>query len=90
MAAVGLGTIGLFGAGVPVVSLIGWSVNQTGFDLLRLGDLVASSLAVAIAAGVVIGIFALAISVWSLRYSSRLSGAVDLTAWAAHALPAVV
>jgi len=90
LAAFGLGIIGLFGAGVPLVSLIGWSVNQTGFDLLRLGELVASSLAVAIAAGVVIGIFALAISVWNLRYSSRLSGAVDLTAWAAHALPAVV
>ncbi|PWL21083.1 MAG: iron ABC transporter permease [Candidatus Aquiluna sp. XM-24bin5] len=85
-----LSVLGLAGAGLPIVSLIGWSLNQRAFDLLRLGELVVSSLLVALAAGVIIGIFALAISVWNLRFQSRLSGVVDLTAWTAHALPAVV
>lgn len=85
-----LSLLGLAGAGLPIVSLIGWSLNQRAFDLLRLGELVVSSLLVALAAGVIIGIFALAISVWNLRFQSRLSGVVDLTAWTAHALPAVV
>jgi len=86
----GLALLGLAGAGVPIASLIGWSFNQVSFDLLRLGELVASSLLVALAAGIIIGVFALAISIWNLRFSSRVSSAVDLTAWAAHALPAVV
>lgn len=85
-----LSVLGLAGAGLPIVSLIGWSLNQRAFDLLRLGELVVSSLLVALAAGLIIGIFALAISVWNLRFQSRLSGVVDLTAWTAHALPAVV
>jgi iron(III) transport system permease protein len=55
-----------------------------------MGELVSSSLLVAAAAGTVIGVFALAISIWNLRFTSKLSSAVDLTAWAAHALPAVV
>lgn len=85
-----LSLLGLAGAGLPIVSLIGWSLNQRAFELLRLGELVVSSLLVALAAGLIIGIFALAISVWNLRFQSRLSGVVDLTAWTAHALPAVV
>ncbi len=85
-----LSVLGLAGAGLPIVSLIGWSLNQRAFDLLRLGELVVSSLLVALAAGVIIGIFALAISVWNLRFQSRLSAVVDLTAWTTHALPAVV
>jgi len=87
---VALSLLGLAGAGLPILSLIGWSLNQRAFDLLRLGELVVSSLLVALAAGVIIGIFALAISVWNLRFESRLSGVVDLTVWTAHALPAVV
>ena len=90
LAVVALTIIGVAGAGVPIVSLVGWSLNQQGFDWLRLGELVLSSLLVAVAAGMIIGVFALAISIWNLRYSSKLSEAVDLTAWAAHALPAVV
>jgi len=89
-AAVGLGTLGIAGAIVPAVSLVTWSLGANSFDLLRLGELVASSLLVAMLAGVLIGVFALAISVWNLRYSSRISRLVDVTAWAAHALPAVV
>ena len=89
-AAVGLGTLGIAGAIVPAMSLVAWSLGANSFDLLRLGELVASSLLVAMLAGVLIGIFALAISVWNLRYSSRISRLVDVTAWAAHALPAVV
>ena len=89
-AAVGLGTLGIAGAIVPAGSLAAWSLGANSFDLLRLGELVGSSLLVAMLAGVLIGVFALAISVWNLRYSSRISRLVDVTAWAAHALPAVV
>ena len=90
LAVVGLSMFAAAGAGVPVVALVAWTVNLEVFDWFRLGELVLSSLIVAAAAGAVIGLFALAISVWNLRYSSRISQAVDLTAWAAHALPAVV
>jgi len=90
VSAFGLAVLGLAGAGVPIASLLGWSLSQQAFDWLRMGELVSSSLLVAAAAGLVIGVFALAISIWNLRFSSKLSSAVDLTAWAAHALPAVV
>jgi iron(III) transport system permease protein len=90
LAVVGLSMFSAAGAGVPVVALLVWTLNLEIFDWLRLGELVLSSLILAAAAGAVIGLFALAISVWNLRYSSRISQAVDLTAWAAHALPAVV
>lgn len=90
IATAGLSLLGLAGAGIPIASLLGWSLNQSGFDWLRLGELVASSLLVALAAGILIGAFALAISIWNLRFQSRFSEAVDVTVWAAHALPAVV
>jgi len=88
--AFGLAVLGLAGAGVPIASLTGWSLKRQAFDWVRMGELISSSLLVAAAAGIVIGVFALAISIWNLRFTSKLSSAVDLTAWAAHALPAVV
>ena len=76
---------------LPVLALAGWSV--AGSSSANLGELFAAligSVNVAVFAGVIIGIFAIAISIWNLRYHSKLSALIEGTSWAAHALPAIV
>ena len=90
-AQLGLLALAGIGAGIPVVALSIWSF--AGSSRAEAGDLSAalwSSLSVALLAGAVIGIFALAIAIWNLRFHSKLSAIVDGTTWAAHALPGVV
>ena len=82
--------IGAISVVVPVVALISWSLNAQGWDLVEIAQALSVSLGIAISAGLQIGIFATAVALWNVRFSSRFSSGVELTVWSSHALPGVV
>ena len=83
--------LAVISVGAPAAALVGWSLEgSSNVDLSDLLSALGSSLLVATLAGLVIGVFALAIAMWNLRFSSKLSSLVDSSAWVAHALPGIV
>lgn len=83
--------LAVISVGVPAAALVGWSLEgSSNVDLSDLLSALGSSLLVATLAGLVIGVFALAIAIWNLRFRSKLSSVVDSSAWVAHALPGIV
>lgn len=86
-----LALLAVVSVGVPAAALVGWSLEgSSSVDLSDLLSALGSSLLVAALAGLVIGVFALAIAIWNLRFRSKLSAVVDSSAWVAHALPGIV
>jgi iron(III) transport system permease protein len=75
---------------LPISALIGWSVVAKSWDLLPILQALGASLGISITAGLVIGVFAVAVALWNVRFSSRLSSGVEVTIWSSHALPALV
>jgi iron(III) transport system permease protein len=82
--------IGAISVAVPLIALVSWSLNSQGWDLVEIAQALSVSLGIAISAGLVIGIFATAVALWNVRFSSRFSSGVELTVWSSHALPGVV
>lgn len=75
----------------PVLSLLRWSI--LGSSRAPLGELLqaaVTSLALAIAAALLIGIFAIAFSLVIQRRAGRLSRLADRVVWVSHSLPAIV
>jgi iron(III) transport system permease protein len=79
------------GIGVPVAALIRWSVvGSSRAELARLLDAVITTIGYSLAAGVIITVFALAISLVTVRYKSSLANPVETGVWIGHALPGIV
>ncbi|MFM1845116.1 MAG: hypothetical protein RI917_434 [Actinomycetota bacterium] len=76
---------------LPVLALAYWAlVGSSESNWHELIGALGNSLFIAFIAGGVIGIFAIAIAVWQLKYQSATSNFVSGSVWASHALPAVV
>jgi iron(III) transport system permease protein len=69
---------------------VGWSLAGEGWDIAEISQALVASLGIALSAGLVIGIFAVAVALWNVRFASRFSSGVELTIWSSHALPAIV
>ncbi len=90
MAAVPFGLLALGSSVLPIAALVGWSFAAVEWDLSEIGNALFASLGIAISAGLLIGIFAVAVALWNVRFSSRFSSGIELTIWSSHALPAIV
>jgi iron(III) transport system permease protein len=83
--------ISCFSIALPIASLIrAISVGNSKFDLEKLLEALGNSVLVALAAGTVITVFALAVGILVVRYRSRFSKFVEYAVWVTHALPGVV
>jgi iron(III) transport system permease protein len=90
-AALGLLAIATAGVGIPLYSLANWSIiGSSSADLDQILEALVGSASLAITAGLVITVFALAIALWVVRYPTRLGRWVEWSVWANHALPAIV
>jgi iron(III) transport system permease protein len=91
LAMLSLVAIAILGAGVPLYSLVNWSViGSSTADISQILEALWGSLSLAAMAGLLITIFALAIALWVVRYRTKLGIFVELSVWANHALPAIV
>ena len=91
LAVAGLLFIAVVAVGVPLYSLINWSIiGSSTADLSQIMAALLGSVSLAVLAGLVITVFALAIALWIVRYPTRLGRFVELSVWANHALPAIV
>ena len=87
----GLLGLAFLGIGVPVAALVRWSVvGSSRAELQRLLDAVITSITYSLAAGVIITLFALAISLVTVRYKSSLASPIETGVWIGHALPGIV
>jgi iron(III) transport system permease protein len=90
-ATAGLTLVAVFSVGIPMFSLLVWSVQgSANLDMPMLLDALWGSVRLAGLAGVIIGVFATAIALWAVRYRTRLGAWVETASWATHAIPAVV
>lgn len=89
-AALALVVIAVGSSVMPISALIGWSLVGEGWDVVEISQALIASLGIAISAGLVIGIFAVAVALWNVRFASRFSSGVEFTIWSSHALPAIV
>ncbi len=89
-AAAGLLLLALGSSALPISALLGWSLLGEGWDIAEISQALIASLGIAISAGLVVGIFAVAVALWNVRFTSRFSSGVELTIWSSHALPAIV
>ena len=79
------------GIGVPVAALARWSfIGTSSAEIQRLFDALIITVSYALAAGVIITVFALAISLITLRYRSTLAKPIETSVWVGHALPGIV
>jgi iron(III) transport system permease protein len=85
-----LGLLALGSSVLPISALLGWSLAADDWDLTAISGALAASLGIAISSGLVIGIFAVAVALWNVRFQSKFSSGVELTIWSSHALPAIV
>ncbi|MEY4410348.1 MAG: hypothetical protein RLZ99_821, partial [Actinomycetota bacterium] len=85
-----LGLLALGSSVLPISALLGWSLAADEVDVTAIATALGASLGIAISAGLVIGIFAVALALWNVRFSSKFSSGVELTIWSSHALPAIV
>lgn len=91
LAGLSLAGIALLGAGVPLVSLLNWSIiGSSTADLGEILEALLGSVSLAVMAGLLITVFAIAVALWVVRYPTRLGRFVDYSVWANHALPAIV
>ena len=89
-AAIVLVVIAIGSSALPISALVGWSLAGEGWDVAEISQALVASLGIALSAGLVIGIFAVAVALWNVRFASRFSSGVELTIWSSHALPAIV
>jgi len=89
-AAIALVVIAIGSSALPISALVGWSLAGEGWDIVEISQALVASLGIALSAGLVIGIFAVAVALWNVRFASRFSSGVELTIWSSHALPAIV
>ncbi len=85
-----LGLLALGSSVLPISALLGWSLAADDWDLTAISGALLASLGIAISSGLVIGIFAVAVALWNVRFQSKFSSGVELTLWSSHALPAIV
>ena len=79
------------GIGVPVAALLRWSfIGTSRAEFARLMDALITTVTYALAAGLIITVFALAIALVALRYKSPIGRPVELGVWVGHALPGIV
>lgn len=91
LALTGLLLIAVVAVGIPLYSLINWSIiGSSTADLNQIMEALLGSVSLAVLAGVVITVFALAVALWIVRYPTKLGRFVELSVWANHALPAIV
>jgi iron(III) transport system permease protein len=91
LAIVSLVALAILGAGVPLYSLVNWSIfGSSTADLAQILEALWGSVSLAVMAGASITVFALAIALWVVRYKTKLGTFVELSVWANHALPAIV
>ena len=91
VAMAGLTLTALVSVGLPIFSLLVWSLQgSASLDLAMLLDALWGSVRLALISGLVIGVFATAVALWAVRYRTRLGVFVETVSWATHALPAVV
>ena len=89
--AAGLTALAGLGIGVPVAALVRWSLIGTSrAEIVRLIDALITTVWYAVVAGAVITVFAVAISLITIRWKSRVAGPVELGVWVGHALPGIV
>jgi iron(III) transport system permease protein len=83
--------LAILGAGVPLYSLVNWSIiGSSTADAPQILEALWGSVSLAVMAGVLITVFALAIALWVVRFRTKLGTYVELAVWANHALPAIV
>lgn len=86
-----LSLIAIMGIGLPIISLVSWSVQgAASLDWKNLIAALLGSMQLAVSAGLLIGVFATAIALWSVRYRTRLGAFIETVSWATHAIPAIV
>jgi iron(III) transport system permease protein len=86
-----LALVAALGVGLPIVSLIIWSIlGGSSINWDQLLEALWGSFSLAGLAGVIIGIFATAIALWAVRYRTKLGAFIETLSWATHALPAIV
>ncbi|MDR9363358.1 MAG: iron ABC transporter permease [Microbacteriaceae bacterium] len=87
----GLLGLAFLGIGIPVAALVRWSVvGSSRAELERLTDAVLVTIGYSIAAGIIITLFALAITLVTVRYKSSLASPIESGVWIGHALPGIV
>ncbi len=83
--------IALLGVGVPIISLLRWSVAGSSVaDPAQIFAALGNSALYAVLAALVISVFALAIALYTVRFGSKLSALVERAVWVTHALPGIV
>jgi len=91
LATVWLSVAALVSIGIPLASLVVWSIQgASSVDIGLLVEALSSSVQLAVMAGVIIGIFGTAVALWGVRYRSRLGSLIEGISWATHAIPAIV
>jgi iron(III) transport system permease protein len=91
VAILSLVALAMLGAGVPLYSLVNWSIiGSSTADVSQILESLWGSVSLAVMAGALITVFALAIALWVVRYKTKLGMFVELSVWANHALPAIV
>lgn len=91
LAALWLLAVAAVGVGIPLFSLLNWSIiGSSKADLGQILEALTGSVSLALIAGVVITTFALVIALWVVRYPTKLGRWVEWSVWANHALPAIV
>jgi iron(III) transport system permease protein len=91
VAILSLVALAMLGAGVPLYSLVNWSIiGSSTADVSQILEALWGSVSLAVMAGALITVFALAIALWVVRYKTKLGMFVELSVWANHALPAIV
>jgi iron(III) transport system permease protein len=91
LAMLGLIGIALVGVGIPLYSLLNWSIiGSSGADIEQILDALVGSVSFALMAGALITVIAIAVALWVVRYPTPLGRFVEFSVWANHALPAIV
>jgi len=91
VAEIGLIVVAVLSVLIPVVALCVWGLSgSSSLDLPQLLAALGSSLSIALASGLLIGAFAIAIAIWHQRFRSRVSATIEASTWVAHSLPGVV
>lgn len=86
-----LGFIGFVAAGLPIFALVRWVViGSSATDVFALLTALGVSLGLAVSAGLLIGVFAVAMALWNVRYRSNLATISESVVWSSHALPGIV
>ena len=90
-ALLGLVSIALLGVGIPLYSLLNWTIiGSSKADIQEIFEALLGSVSLALMAGVAITVIAIAVALWVVRYPTPLGRFVEFSVWANHALPAIV